>query len=733
MKIKHYPGKAVMNDPSWLEIDIPNHALGLQYEANWLDAQRSLSSGNSSSNSWDSYSGNGFTDTISSKLGHYQNMLRGISETETTIHKSNDKISIGGSVRLKYHSEKCLSRINSKNRKDMQDDTYSFYSDECYSQIQGRNNKTSPSPKNFNGENIYGTVYRISNTFNDRLSIKSSVINEKPTTPSEYDENDSDISAFRPISNTYQLREKVEIHKNNNNNGSLPKPKPRTKLPKTIVNQIPQKESDLEKQLIKKSVRFDNKKTEIDVQESLDDIIYETRSNLEYFDSEGSLNDTRGEEWEETDTNNTQSALHNNAFHYNSDLFSPKELSERLKSLTVSELDLYAFPQKIEKSNNQPEHKKSKQNKKRADSENVIRNSSSESNERLSSVMPESGLYAYPQKPRKNDAKANSVKSNKEGRKAKSKSKKHDFRNSSVSEDETQDRVHEWIDDQNKYVTVINTNQSIINAKSVRNSNNNSNVNAKKCVNVLQLSSETDTDHSGEEYGDEPGSRIQSKKYSDGFDANQQVKDLQLTSSRDYGEVSLDRNDSGYYEAPKKVRQRIPPRNICCSSTESDSGSEKNHRKSESDSGESLESTNKKYKENIYDLYKNEHKNSRINVKCEKAPSVQNGSLQNKNRKKNHSIKSESENNMCSEPNSDFLIPRPKLIVPVHTYAIRKRRTGNLLNRKSFSKCTDVENNVHNESTNELNNKDILQKKKIYIEYKLTCLNPVSFLISNLI
>lgn len=718
MKIKNYPGKAVMNDPSWLEIDIPNHALGLQYEANWLDAQRSLSTGNSSSNSWDSYSGNGFTDTISSKLGHYQNMLRGISETEGTLRKSHDKISIGGSVRLKYHSEKCLSRINSKNRKDMQDDTYSFYSDECYSQIQGRNNKTSPSPKNLNGENIYGTVYRNGNTFNDRSSTKSSIINDKSITPSDYDdrglidENESDISAFRPISNTYQLREKVEIHRNNNN-GSLPKPKPRTKLPKTVDNKILQKESDLEKQLIKKSVRFDNKKTEIDAQGALHDEIYETRSNLEYLDSEGSLNETRGEEWEETDVNNTRSILHNNAFHYNNDSFSPKELSERLKSLELSELDLYAFPQKIDKIKNQQEHKNPKQNKKRSDSENTIRNhknvgkSSGESNERLSSVIPESGLYAYPQKTLKNDAKAKSVKSNKESQK--SKSNKHDFRNPSISEDEAQDRVHEWIDDQNKYVAVINTNQTIINAKSVHNSNTNSNMNAKKCVNVLQLSSETDTDHSGEEYDDERSSKMQSKIYSDGFDANQQVKDLQLASSRDYGEVSLDRNDSGYYEAPKKVRQRIPPRNICCSSTESDSGSEQNNPKGESDSGESLES-NKKFKENIYDLYKNEHKNSRINVKCEKAPSVQSGSLQNKNKRKNHSIKSESENNMCSEPNSDFLIPRPKLIVPVHTYAIRKRRTGNLLNRKSFSKCTDdVENNVQNESTCDLNNKGELE------------------------
>jgi hypothetical protein len=32
-------------------------------------------------------------------------------------------------------------------------------------------------------------------------------------------------------------------------------------------------------------------------------------------------------------------------------------------------------------------------------------------------------------------------------------------------------------------------------------------------------------------------------------------------------------------------------------------------------------------------------------------------------------------------PEEEFAIPRPKLIVPVHTYGIRKRRTGNMLQR----------------------------------------------------
>ncbi|KAK6627880.1 hypothetical protein RUM44_010360 [Polyplax serrata] len=37
----------------------------------------------------------------------------------------------------------------------------------------------------------------------------------------------------------------------------------------------------------------------------------------------------------------------------------------------------------------------------------------------------------------------------------------------------------------------------------------------------------------------------------------------------------------------------------------------------------------------------------------------------------------QSNESLCKDP--DFLIPRPKLIVPVHTYGIRKRRTGNMM------------------------------------------------------
>ncbi|XP_008197144.1 cGMP-dependent protein kinase, isozyme 2 forms cD5/T2 isoform X2 [Tribolium castaneum] len=103
MKIKHYPGKAVINDPAWLEMDISNDIRGRQYEANWEDTQRNLSSTNSSgSNSWDKYS----EGTISSKLGHYQKVLDDLAQEElyTQPIKKEEK--------PKYHSEKCLARIN---------------------------------------------------------------------------------------------------------------------------------------------------------------------------------------------------------------------------------------------------------------------------------------------------------------------------------------------------------------------------------------------------------------------------------------------------------------------------------------------------------------------------------------------------------------------------------------------------------------------------------------------
>ncbi|XP_018576256.1 uncharacterized protein LOC108914837, partial [Anoplophora glabripennis] len=129
MKIKHYPGKAVMNDPAWLEMDIPNSTRGRLYEANWEDAQKSLSNNSSASNSWDKYSYKSMDGTISSRLGQYQSMLDDIKKDNEDIYAIPNKLNKSGkdSIRLKYHSEKCLSRINSKNKKDVEEEIPKYF------------------------------------------------------------------------------------------------------------------------------------------------------------------------------------------------------------------------------------------------------------------------------------------------------------------------------------------------------------------------------------------------------------------------------------------------------------------------------------------------------------------------------------------------------------------------------------------------------------------------------
>ncbi|XKL60114.1 hypothetical protein PGB90_001130 [Kerria lacca] len=64
-------------------------------------------------------------------------------------------------------------------------------------------------------------------------------------------------------------------------------------------------------------------------------------------------------------------------------------------------------------------------------------------------------------------------------------------------------------------------------------------------------------------------------------------------------------------------------------------------------------------------------------------------------------------NRVPSTDNNGFLIPRPKLIVPVHTYGSRKRRTGNILHSKrrgsdseqcSSSTSASLDNKKHHTS-----------------------------------
>lgn len=141
MKIKHHPGKAVVHDPSWLEMDIPNYARGRQYEANWQDTQNSLSNA-SSKNSWDKYSAKSLEGTLSAKLGPYQTMLQELSIKTDDIYTLPRKIT-KDSVRLKYHSQKCLSRINAKSVSDIEEEMKKFQSD----QKKVEEEKQLPKPK----------------------------------------------------------------------------------------------------------------------------------------------------------------------------------------------------------------------------------------------------------------------------------------------------------------------------------------------------------------------------------------------------------------------------------------------------------------------------------------------------------------------------------------------------------------------------------------------------------
>ncbi|KAJ8910799.1 hypothetical protein NQ315_014507 [Exocentrus adspersus] len=154
MKIKHYPGKAVVNDPAWLEMDIPNSARGKQYESNWEDAQKSLSNHSSTTNSWDKYSYKSMDGTISSRLGQYQSMLDDIKKDNEDIYAIPNKLNNNSgkeSLRVKYHSDNCLSRINSKNKKDVEEEMAKYFLP-CQSKVQReRSFKTGdrerPKPK----------------------------------------------------------------------------------------------------------------------------------------------------------------------------------------------------------------------------------------------------------------------------------------------------------------------------------------------------------------------------------------------------------------------------------------------------------------------------------------------------------------------------------------------------------------------------------------------------------
>lgn len=444
MRIIHHPGKAVINDPSWLEMDIPNSARGRQYEANWLDAQRNLSSG-SSTNSWDRSSGSSVEIPIPPQR-HFE------EAPESPIDNNEDiclyavprKVKKNGSVRLKYHSDNCLSRINSK------------------------------ASRNLSAEGLLAEDYYLpsQNRVKRELSFKRSIddgdsrIYDVP----DYDNDDLVLRKDEESGETYK---------------EAPTPKPRTKIPlgqqddkyRSVI-------SDLEMQ-IKKSVRFDDKSTEIDVKIGGEEVV------------------------------------------------APRDdvADDVTQNLVVT---------KVRKD----------------------------------------------------------------------------------SDETAQERVNEWLDEQKKYIAKADESPG-------------------HAVVVLATANSA--------------SNVQ--KCEEGVPA--------FTYSKcDSDKFALDRNDSGYYEPPKKIRQRIPPKNIYPSSTESDSNA-----KSDSESCDSDK------RDDVYDLYKSE---------CRPRPLVANPAVNLQTRKNLRT----SPKMQGSDKGSDFIIPRPKLIVPVHSYGVRKRRTGNLLqSRQSLSEC----------------------------------------------
>lgn len=109
MKIKRYPGKAVINDPSWMEMDGGNRGMDLLYAANWLDTQRCLSSSSSASNnsnSWDRGSSTS-TDIVDDKSFEEKTDNMIIEQDEEDANKKRIKSP-------KYHSDKYLAKIAKK-------------------------------------------------------------------------------------------------------------------------------------------------------------------------------------------------------------------------------------------------------------------------------------------------------------------------------------------------------------------------------------------------------------------------------------------------------------------------------------------------------------------------------------------------------------------------------------------------------------------------------------------
>ena len=482
MRLEHYPGKAVVDDPAWLEMDIPPSTRGRIYEANWIDTQRSLSKKSLNKESF----GNGSV-RILSRLSHYQTVAKEpTTKTEESVYNSSNR-SMTDSVRLKYHSDKCLSRINSKTKSDY----HAYYGDNYYLLSQSRPTRE----QGFKEEHMYATV----------KPRRSKCVEELQPGP--------------------------------------PEPKPRTKLMqvnptekyKSVIN-------DLERQ-IKKSVRFNEKSTEIGsaVDFASDNEDYGSDTCTEHTDDDVTNNNC--------DSNASSKTI---SGQQNGDLRLEEKKKENIKP---------------------PQGEHQKLDKSHSDSES------------------------------------------------------------------TQDRTIEWVDTQNRYILIGDNPQGVSDDTA-----------SSDVPTMKEVTTQSPVDS-------EDGNKITTYQ----------------------NDAILNRNDSGYYEGPKKIRQRIPPRKIYPSSSEfSESGSSAGNR-SDSDSPPSSGEDTR----SIYDLYKNGRGSPLRDLKSSFRIPV--------NRSNSKLRQRNSASNDESECNSEFSIPRPKLIVPVHSYAIRKRRTGNLYGQNSdYNECDSV-------------------------------------------
>lgn len=487
MKIKHYPGKAVANDP-YLDMDARNPAMDLLYEASWLDAQRSLSSSSSGSNSWDRHSISS-SEIQSLKLHKYT-----IQENQRNSSKKK-----------KYHSHQYLSQIvpqRVKNRvierdESVQDDFgQNYYLPSQNKHVRHQNSQQVEGIPNIN-----------------RLSL----------------ENGKD----------YQDTGDVE---------------PVVKYKNVI--------SDLEVQLVKKSVRFHDKSEEIGTQDASEESSICDTENDNHIEDNNRQKNSKGA-WDENE-----------------------QFKTKIPNAPKRKMKVYENPLDLENYKN---------------------------------------LY----KSTTVNIKGEDVKVDLDDKMRKD------------SEEVIAERVNEWINEQNQYIiSNSRTNGNISDSQRVANGN----PTVKQCT-VQSDNSEYDViSRTVANYIPIPKPRTIPL-----------YKDEENTPSEPHGIYSSrikpkNQTDEEFYDSLVNSRQRLPAAKNGFTKPE----------KADNHQYENQDVIIHHAKEIISDLSASIYKDSN---KTNQRTSDQNG--------------------------SDFLIPRPKLIVPVHTYAVRKRRTGNL--RISLSESAKVD------------------------------------------